>query len=52
MIGRVALVTTGAIVLTRVLGYGAQPVFLLVAGSNVLGCFVLGALFRRAMRSR
>ena len=52
MIGRVALLTAGAIVLTRIMGYGAEPVFLLVAGSNVLGCFTLGALFWRAVRKR
>jgi putative MATE family efflux protein len=50
MVGRVILVVTGAVVLTRVLGYGAEAVFLLIAGGNVAGCLTLGVLFRRQIR--
>jgi MATE family, multidrug efflux pump len=49
MVGRVAIVIAGAILLTRVLGYGARPVFFLIAASNVLACFTLGGLFRATM---
>lgn len=50
MAGRVSVVIAGAILLTRVFGSGAEPVFFLIAASNVVTCFVLGALFLRAMR--
>jgi putative MATE family efflux protein len=52
MVGRVALVIAGAVLLTRVLGYGAEPVFLLIAGGNVAACLTLGALFRRTTSQR
>jgi putative MATE family efflux protein len=51
MVGRVALVIGGALFLTRVFGYGARPVFLLIAASNVVACLTLAHLFRRVMRS-
>jgi hypothetical protein len=39
-----------AIVLTRVLGYGARPVFLLVAAVNVTSCSLLTILFLRTVQ--
>jgi putative MATE family efflux protein len=50
MVGRVILLIGIAIVLTRVLGYGERPVFLLVAAVNVTSCSLLTMLFLRTVR--
>lgn len=49
MVGRVSLLIGIAIVLTRALGYGARPVFFLVAAVNVASCSLLTMLFLRTL---
>jgi Na+-driven multidrug efflux pump len=50
MVGRVSLLIGIAIVLTRVLDYGARPVFFLVAAVNVTSCSLLTMMFLRTVR--
>jgi putative MATE family efflux protein len=50
MVARVSLLIGIALVLTRVLDYGARPVFFLVAAVNVTSCSLLTAMFVRTVR--
>lgn len=50
MVGRVGLLIGVAILLTRVLDYGARPVFFLVAAVNITSCSLLTTLFVRTVR--
>jgi len=50
MVVRVALVVAAALAATRSFGFGADAVFAVIAGGNVLACVALVALFRSAFR--
>jgi putative MATE family efflux protein len=50
MVGRVTLLIGVAILLTRIFGYGALPIFFLIAAVNVSSCSLLTTMFVRTVR--
>jgi Na+-driven multidrug efflux pump len=50
MVARVSLLIGISILLTRGLGYGAGPVFILVAAVNITSCTLLTTMFVRTVR--